>query len=173
MVRRQTARRMRVIVVTSAAVLVGVMLGKDKPLDAMGSVIKAVTFAMTFDSKTQQLTGWLDGQSGDRWLDNPQKDKLLSFAANIAVGFLSAVVDNIPVSLIVERVSGQSMDAFLQARVFKPLGMTSTRYVVADGDAVVCVPRDEAPQVIEAAHAKMRREDEAAEKVRAGAISFT
>lgn len=40
------------------------------------------TFAMTFDSKTQQLTGWLDGQSGDRWLDNPQKDKLISFAAN-------------------------------------------------------------------------------------------
>jgi hypothetical protein len=40
------------------------------------------TFAMTFDSQTQQLTGWLDGQSGDRWLDNPQKDKLLSFAAN-------------------------------------------------------------------------------------------
>jgi hypothetical protein len=40
------------------------------------------TFAMTFDSKTQQITGWLDGQSGDRWLDNPQKDKLLSFAAN-------------------------------------------------------------------------------------------
>jgi hypothetical protein len=40
------------------------------------------TFAMTFDSKTQQLTGWLDGQSGDRWLDNPQKDRLLSYAAN-------------------------------------------------------------------------------------------
>jgi hypothetical protein len=40
------------------------------------------TFAMTFDSKTQQLTGWLDGQSGDRWQDNPQKDRLISFAAN-------------------------------------------------------------------------------------------
>ncbi|MFN5655310.1 MAG: hypothetical protein ACK47U_05470, partial [Verrucomicrobiota bacterium] len=40
------------------------------------------TFAMTFDSKTQLLTGWLNGQSGDRWLDNPQKDKLLSYAAN-------------------------------------------------------------------------------------------
>ena len=40
------------------------------------------TFAMTFDSKTQLLTGWLNGQSGDRWLDNPQKDRLLSFAAN-------------------------------------------------------------------------------------------
>jgi len=40
------------------------------------------TFAMTFDSKTQQLTGWLDGESGDRWQDNPQKDRLISFAAN-------------------------------------------------------------------------------------------
>ena len=40
------------------------------------------TFAMTFDSRTQELTGWLDGVSGDRWLDNPQKDRLLSFAAN-------------------------------------------------------------------------------------------
>lgn len=29
-------------------------------------------------------------------------------------------------AMIVERVSGQSMDAFLQARVFKPLGMTAT-----------------------------------------------
>jgi hypothetical protein len=40
------------------------------------------TFAMTFDSKTQLLTGWLNGQSGDRWLDNPQKDRLISYAAN-------------------------------------------------------------------------------------------
>ena len=40
------------------------------------------TFAMTFDSKTQELTGWLDGQSGDRWLENPQNDRLISFAAN-------------------------------------------------------------------------------------------
>lgn len=29
-------------------------------------------------------------------------------------------------AMIVERVSGESMDAFLQARVFKPLGMTAT-----------------------------------------------
>jgi hypothetical protein len=40
------------------------------------------TFAMTFDSRTQELTGWLDGVSGDRWLENPQQDRLLSFAAN-------------------------------------------------------------------------------------------
>ena len=40
------------------------------------------TFAMTFDSRTQEMTGWLNGVSGDRWLENPQKDRLLSFAAN-------------------------------------------------------------------------------------------
>ncbi len=40
------------------------------------------TFAMTFDSRTQELTGWLNGVSGDRWLENPQQDRLLSFAAN-------------------------------------------------------------------------------------------
>lgn len=40
------------------------------------------TFAMTFDSRTKEMTGWLNGVSGDRWLENPQKDQLLSFAAN-------------------------------------------------------------------------------------------
>ena len=40
------------------------------------------TFAMTFDSRTRELTGWLDGASGDRWLEHPQKDRLLAFAAN-------------------------------------------------------------------------------------------
>ena len=40
------------------------------------------TFAMTFDSRTRELTGWLDGASGDRWLENPQQDRLLAFAAN-------------------------------------------------------------------------------------------
>jgi hypothetical protein len=40
------------------------------------------TFAMTFDSRTRELTGWLNGVSGDRWLERPQQDRLLSFAAN-------------------------------------------------------------------------------------------
>lgn len=40
--------------------------------------------------------------------------------------------------------------------------------IVADGDAVICIPRDDADQVVTAALAKMRKEDEAAEKVRAG-----
>ncbi len=41
--------------------------------------------------------------------------------------------------------------------------------IVADGDAVICVPRDEAQWVIQAARAKMQKEEEAAERVRAGA----
>lgn len=41
--------------------------------------------------------------------------------------------------------------------------------IVADGDGVICVPRDDAAGVVAAAHVKMRKEDEAAEKVRAGA----
>jgi hypothetical protein len=40
------------------------------------------TFAMTFDSRTQELTGWLNGRSGERWLENPQQDRLISYAAN-------------------------------------------------------------------------------------------
>lgn len=39
-------------------------------------------FAMTFDHDMDQLTGWLDGEAGDRWLDNPKNDKLISSAYN-------------------------------------------------------------------------------------------
>lgn len=41
--------------------------------------------------------------------------------------------------------------------------------VIADGDGVMCVPRDEAARIVAAAQARMRKEDEGAEKVRAGA----
>lgn len=41
--------------------------------------------------------------------------------------------------------------------------------IVADGDAVICVPRDDAARVVAAAQAKMRKEDEAADAVRGGA----
>ncbi len=41
-------------------------------------------------------------------------------------------------AMIVERVSGQSLDTFLQARVFKPLGMTATHVRT---DHTVVVPR--------------------------------
>jgi hypothetical protein len=39
-------------------------------------------FAMTFDHTKDELTGWLNGVSGDRWLDNPKNDKLISSAYN-------------------------------------------------------------------------------------------
>jgi hypothetical protein len=39
-------------------------------------------FAMTFDSGTQELTGWLNGVPGDRWLENPKDDRLISSAYN-------------------------------------------------------------------------------------------
>jgi 4-hydroxy-4-methyl-2-oxoglutarate aldolase len=41
--------------------------------------------------------------------------------------------------------------------------------IVADGDGVIAVPRKDAARVIAAAQAKMRKEDEVAEKVRDGA----
>ena len=37
-------------------------------------------FAMTFDAATDELTGWLNGVSGDRWQENPKKDGLLKSA---------------------------------------------------------------------------------------------
>jgi hypothetical protein len=54
------------------------------PADAPPAVLDAGwhCFAMTFDHERHELTGWLDGTAGDRWLDEPQRDKLLSFAAN-------------------------------------------------------------------------------------------
>ncbi len=39
-------------------------------------------FAMTFDHQSQQLTGWLNGRAGDRWLENPKNDNLISSAYN-------------------------------------------------------------------------------------------
>ncbi len=41
--------------------------------------------------------------------------------------------------------------------------------VVADGDGVIVVPRDDAARVVAAARAKMRKEDQVAEAVRGGA----
>ena len=54
------------------------------PADAEQAALDAGwhCFAMTFDHERNEITGWLDGKAGDRWLDAPQKDKLLSFAAN-------------------------------------------------------------------------------------------
>lgn len=52
----------------------------DAPADVLARSWR--TFAMTFDSRTRELTGWLDGRGGDRWLENPHRDRLISSAAN-------------------------------------------------------------------------------------------
>lgn len=56
----------------------------EVPADSPAAVLDRSwqCFAMTFDAERHELAGWLNGKSGDRWLENPQKDKLLSFAAN-------------------------------------------------------------------------------------------
>lgn len=59
-------------------------LSPEVPADSPPEVLAASwqCFAMTFDHEKDELTGWLNGISGDRWLDNPKKDKLISFAYN-------------------------------------------------------------------------------------------
>lgn len=54
------------------------------PADSAPEVIDAAwqCFAMTFDHEHDELVGWLNGKAGDRWLENPKKDKLISFAYN-------------------------------------------------------------------------------------------
>ncbi len=54
------------------------------PADSPAEVLDASwqCFAMTFDHEKDELTGWLNGISGDRWLENPKGDKLISSAYN-------------------------------------------------------------------------------------------
>jgi len=54
------------------------------PADAPAEVLDASwqCFAMTFDRETDELTGWLNGEAGERWLENPKVDKLISSAYN-------------------------------------------------------------------------------------------
>jgi hypothetical protein len=54
------------------------------PADSPAEVLDASwqCFAMTFDHERDELTGWLNGVSGDRWLENPKHDKLISSAYN-------------------------------------------------------------------------------------------
>lgn len=52
----------------------------DSPADLLDKSWQC--FAMTFDHEKDELTGWLNGVSGDRWLDNPKNDKLISSAYN-------------------------------------------------------------------------------------------
>ncbi len=57
-------------------------LSKAVPSDSPAEVLDASweCFAMTFDDSKDELTGWLNGVSGDRWIENPKKDGLISYA---------------------------------------------------------------------------------------------
>lgn len=52
------------------------------PADSSADVLDASwqCFAMTYDAATHELTGWLNGRAGDRWLENPKADRLISSA---------------------------------------------------------------------------------------------
>lgn len=54
------------------------------PADSPAAVLDASwqCFAMTYNHATQELTGWLNGVAGDRWLENPKSDRLISSAYN-------------------------------------------------------------------------------------------
>ena len=56
----------------------------EVPADSPGEVLDRSwqCFAMTFDHEQDELTGWLNGVSGDRWLENPKNDRLISSAYN-------------------------------------------------------------------------------------------
>ncbi len=80
-------------------------------------------FAMTFDHRRHELTGWLDGKAGDRWLDAPQNDPLLSFAAN----------------------------AWLQGRLQREEGTQAGEDPAFPASQCYCPPEDE-PIVVEVVH---------------------
>lgn len=48
----------------------------DSPLDVLDNSWQC--FAMTFDPQRCEITGWLNGEAGDRWLEDPAKDRLIS-----------------------------------------------------------------------------------------------
>ena len=52
------------------------------PADSPAPVLDASwqCFAMTYNHATHELTGWLNGNSGDRWLENPKIDTLIKSA---------------------------------------------------------------------------------------------
>ena len=54
------------------------------PADSPSTVLDASwqCFAMTYHHATRELTGWLNGKSGDRWLENPKTDTLIKSAYN-------------------------------------------------------------------------------------------
>ncbi|MEI7728366.1 MAG: hypothetical protein WCO56_02295 [Verrucomicrobiota bacterium] len=52
----------------------------DSPAEILDTAWQC--FAMTFDHERHEITGWLNGHSGERWLENPKSDKLISYAYN-------------------------------------------------------------------------------------------
>ncbi len=66
----------------------------EVPADSPADVLDASwqCFAMTFDNDANELTGWLNGVSGDRWLDAPKNDRLIASAYNAYMqGYYAAV----------------------------------------------------------------------------------
>jgi hypothetical protein len=55
-------------------------LSPEVPADAPAERLDAAwqCFAMTFDDTTDELTGWLNGEAGERWQEEPRRDGLLS-----------------------------------------------------------------------------------------------
>lgn len=52
----------------------------DSPPDALDASWQC--FAMTFDHERDEIAGWLNGEAGERWLENPRNGGLLSSAHN-------------------------------------------------------------------------------------------
>ncbi len=59
-------------------------IAPEVPADSPAEVLDASwqCFAMTFDHERDELTGWLNGVAGDRWLDHPKRDGLIKSAYN-------------------------------------------------------------------------------------------
>jgi hypothetical protein len=59
-------------------------LSPEVPSDSPAGVIDSAwqCFAMTFNDDTDEITGWLNGVSGDSWLENPKEDGHMRHAYN-------------------------------------------------------------------------------------------
>ena len=59
-------------------------ISPEVPSDSPAAVIDGAwqCFAMTFNDATDELVGWLNGASGDVWLDNPKEDGHMRHAYN-------------------------------------------------------------------------------------------
>jgi hypothetical protein len=65
----------------------------DSPVEVLDRAWQC--FAMTFDQDQHEIIGWLNGASGDRWMENPRKDTLLSSAYNAYMQAYLATIDGI------------------------------------------------------------------------------